>query len=123
MTDDNSNQKDPAAGCLIAIVVILVGLILAIFFPETREGLLAKPIIGIWQSLFGVPIPTYNIGPIILKSVFVLILTIFSFLVGITLAKYINKRFYGLYLNLQTIGAIASILGFLIGIVSLVLKK
>ena len=121
MTNNQSNQGDQF-GCLIAIVVIVVGLILAIFFPATRKGVLAQPIVLLWESLFGVPIPTLNIGPIILKAFFLLFLTAISFIGGISLAKIINNRFYGVDLNLQTIGAVASILGLLIGIISLVLK-
>lgn len=119
---DNKSNQDDSVGCIITCIVIFGGLILALFFPATRGGILARPIVQIWESIFGIPMPAYNFGPIFLKAIFLLFLTAISFIGGISLARFINNRFYDMDLNLQTIGAIASILGLLIGILSLVLK-
>ena len=119
---DNQSDEITPIGCLIVFSIILFMLILAVFFPSTRDGMLAKPIVLLWEALFGVKIPTYNIGPIVLKALFLLFLATISFIGGISLARFLNNRFYGVDLNLQTIGALASILGLIIGILSLILK-
>jgi len=122
MSNDQSSQGDPV-GCLIAIVVIVACFILAVFFPVTRGGALVQPIVQIWESLLGIPLPSYNIGPIILKGFILLFFTVVSFIGGLSIARFLNRRYYGIDLNLQTVGAIASILGLLIGIMSLILKR
>lgn len=121
MFRSNFNKTDQF-GCLCTIAVLLLLLILAVFFPATRHGALVRPIVYIWESSLGTPLPSYNIGPILIKTAFLLVLVGGSCVGGIILAKYIRDKYPEIDVNLQTWGAIASIIGLLVGILSIVLK-
>jgi hypothetical protein len=97
-------------------------LVLAVFFPVTRGGVFVKPIVTLWEEMLGIPMPSYNVGPIILKALFLLAITAIACIGGIGIAKFVNRHSYGNNADLQTWGAIASILGLIIGILSLVMK-
>ena len=118
----NHNTSGDDGGCLLAIVLILLMIVLAVFFPVTRSGQFVKPIVIIWEEMLGIPMPIYNVGSIILKALFLLVITAIACIGGIGIAKLVNRHPYGNSADLQTWGAIASILGFIIGILSLLIK-
>lgn len=115
----SNSSNDDGCGCLLAILFIVGGLILGIFFPSTRGGVIVQPIKIIWEDLLGIPLPSYNIGPIVIKAVLLIIIVIITFLIGIALGKIFKRIFNDYDLDLQWWGAISSIIGLIIGIVSL----
>ena len=119
------SDKDQSGGCLGCLFVALFisgGLILAVFFPETREGAIAKPVVEIWDALLGVPLPSYDIGDTVLRAIGLLVLAILFALTSILIAWALNTIFIGVNLDIQTVGAFASIIGLLVGVLTMLIQ-
>jgi hypothetical protein len=94
--------------------------VIAVFFPDSRDGTLIKPIVDSWDRLFSIPFPSLDLLFVLLTVLTVIGSTGIAFLFGRFTGKGINK-FRVEPIDVNYIGAICSIAGLLVSIVGLFL--
>lgn len=80
-----------------------------------------KPVVESWEELFGTPPPAWSLLPVLVPSLIVLAGTAAGYGVGFLAAKGLS-RVSSHRLDLQRWGAVASILGFLLSLLTLFVR-
>ncbi|MCI0420912.1 MAG: hypothetical protein L0312_17060 [Acidobacteria bacterium] len=122
MPKQTNRQKDgdPGGCCCLFVVYSLIGFVIAVFFPDSRDGTLIKPIVDAWDRLFSIPFPSLDLLSVLLAFFTVIGGAGIAFVIGRFTGKGINK-FRVEPIDVNLIGAICSIAGLLVSIIGLFL--
>lgn len=113
-------KEEPGGCCCLVIVYGLIGFVIAVFFPGSRDGTLIKPIVDAWDRLFSLPFPTLDLLSIFLAFLTVVVGTGITFAIGLLGGKGVNK-FRRQPIDVHFVAALCSIAGFLITVIGLFL--
>src|SRR5947209_3429259 len=116
--DSNPGRRIIALGILYLILTLLI----ALCFPETRDNRLIRPIVSVWIGLFGSPMPRLNILHMLAQFFTLISVAVVSHWLGFVIGGIVYKRREHKQGILETVAAVAGILGFVLTAFGLILQ-